>query len=499
VDHRSARRLLAAAIVLGFLAQAFLHRTALGVNLVLLVGALLASAVLIRRPGARLDLLDAWIPLAALAFAGFVAIRADPFLVFVDTLAALGLGAAAVAAIGGAGLTRRSLFGLGFVALRGLGLVLGGAIEPIRESRPASGADGLRVRVARFAPLLRGLLIALPLLVIFAALFAAADAVFSRGLSDVLAIQVPLGELPIRLVLAALVAWIAAGLLVAVVREVFPPEARSLGAAAATTALPLPRLGVTEAVVVLAAVDVLFAVFVGLQVTYLFGGRDTLAATGLTYSDYARRGFFELIAVGFLAGGLIAALEIVVAARSRAYLASAAALTSLALVVLASATLRMKLYQDAYGWTELRLYAYAAIAWLGLGAIATVALLAAGRMRWLAHVLGILAVVVALAVNAVGPQGFVAGQDLARAIDPSLVAPGGETGLDARYLGTLGDDAVPVMIQAVPYVSGLDRSFLEAQIRGRAHALAAPEVTAWPAWNLARERARVALAAYSGP
>jgi signal transduction histidine kinase len=251
--------------------------------------------------------------------------------------------------------------------------------------------------------------------------------------------------------------------------------------------------------VVLVAVDLLFATFVALQVAYLFGGRDTLATTGITYSEYARRGFFELLAVAFLSGGLIAGLEIVISRRSWAYVLSAVALAGLTLVVLASATLRLKLYQDAYGWTELRFYVFAAIAWLALGAVATAGLLLAARTRWLAHALGVLAVVVWLGINVVGPQGFVAQQNLARAVDPSLVAPGGQTGLDVWYLVSLGDDAVPVMVEAVPYVDMHDLWLVERQLRDRDEALRQSDVTAWPAWNLARERAREAIASYLGP
>jgi hypothetical protein len=499
LEQLAARRLLAAALVIGVLAQALLFRTALGLNLVLIVGALLASALILRRPAARLDRLDAWIPLAALAFAAFVAVRADPFLVFVDTLAALALGAGAVAAIGGAALTRRSLLGLVWVGLRGTSLVFAGAPEPILAARPASGADAFRRRLGRFAPFLRGLAIAIPVIAVFAGLFAAADAVFSQALSDVFTIDLNLGEVPPRLVLAALIAWVAAGLLVAVAREVFPAEPRSLGAAAVSPSLTLRRLGSTEAIVVLMAVDLLFAAFVALQVAYLFGGRDTLATTGFTYSEYARRGFFELLAVAFLTGGLIAGLEIVVSRRSWAYVLSAVTLAGLTLVVLASATLRLKLYQDAYGWTELRFYVFAAIAWLGLGALATAGLLLVGRTRWLAHALGVLAVVVWLGINAVGPQGFVARQNLVRAIDPSLVAPGGQQGIDAWYLTSLGDDAVPVMVEAIPYVDMHDVAVIDRQIRDRDQALRQADVTAWPAENLARQRAREAIAQYLSP
>lgn len=498
MDQFVARRLLAVSLLVGIGAQALFYRTALGVNLALLMAVVLAVAFVVRRRGARIDRADLWIAPAALAFAAFPAIRADPALVGFDMLAAALLGCAAVASLGGAALTRRSFVGLLVVAARGLGLLAVGAAGPLRAADLASTAGPARTSMSRLGPLARGLLIALPVLLVFAVLFAAADPIFEDVLNDLFSIDLDLGELPGRAALAALVAWILAGLLVAVWREVFPAEGRSLGVAAADPLAARPRVGLTEAIVVLVAVDLLFALFVAIQAAYLFGGRDTLAATGFTYAEYARQGFFQLVAVAFLAGGLIAALEAVVEGRSRAYLAAAVGLAALTLVVLASATLRLKLYQDAYGWTELRFYVYAAIAWLFLGAMATIALLIAGRTRWLAHALGVLAVAVALAANAVGPQGFVASQNLARVVDPTLVAPGGERGLDAWYLASLGDDAVPAMVEALRWVEEDEEVTLRSELFVRARSLEDPGVTAWPAWNLARERAREALAAYPG-
>ena len=60
---------------------------------------------------------------------------------------------------------------------------------------------------------------------------------------------------------------------------------------------------------ILLVIDVVVAAFVGLQLAYLFGGLDTLAAIGMTYSDYARRGFFELVAAACLAGAVVVGLE----------------------------------------------------------------------------------------------------------------------------------------------------------------------------------------------
>ncbi len=69
-----------------------------------------------------------------------------------------------------------------------------------------------------------------------------------------------------------------------------------------------PFLGFTESTVVLIAVDLLFALFVFIQFRYLFGGQANITPVGYTYSEYARRGFGELVAVAFLSLGLILGL-----------------------------------------------------------------------------------------------------------------------------------------------------------------------------------------------
>jgi hypothetical protein len=256
----------------------------------------------------------------------------------------------------------------------------------------------------------------------------------------------------------------------------------------------LRLIGSTEAVVVLAAVDLLFAVFVGLQVTYLFGGRDTLAASGLTYSEYARRGFFELIAAVVLVGGLLVGLETTVVRRTRGYVAGAVALVALAAVVLASAFLRLRLYQDAYGWTEPRFYALAEIVWLGASLVIGAVTLVANRTRWLLHGVAVAALVVAVGVNLLDPPAFVAGENLARALEPRRVPEGGETGFDPYYLTRLGYDAVPVILDALPRLSEPERDVLATTMAGLRLRLRNDAGTrTWQGWNLARERARERL------
>lgn len=506
---RSVARPLPLALTLGLFAEILFDGPAPGVNLVLFVAALLLAAVVIRRPsGAGLDPLDLWLAPAALAFAGFAAVRADPTLVLFDGLVAAALSAAAVVALGGSGVTRRTivaLIGLGAwvasIAAIGTGLL-------IARARPWVGLPAATSRAARVGgPVARGLVLALPLVAVFLFLFAAADAVFARLLSDLLDVSVDLGDLPERLAFLLLCTWFAGGYLA--LAALRPEPSRTPSGGAEPGALwPEPRepaatgrsgLGSTEAAVVLLALDALFAAFVAIQVAYLFGGRDTLAASGLTYSDYATRGFHELVAVAILAGVVILSLEAVVRRRSRLHVGSAVGLLVLTGVILLSALLRLRLYQDAYGWTELRFYVFVAIVFLGLAIVTTGTLLLADRSRWAIHALGVGVLVVALGVNVVGPQTFVAGQNVARALDPTLIPVGGRTGLDAEYVLELGDDAIPTLAAALPRLSGLDRSTIEEALRRRADELATdPALSGWPAWNLARAQARDSLAAALG-
>ena len=167
-----------------------------------------------------------------------------------------------------------------------------------------------------------------------------------------------------------------------------------------------------------------------------------------------------------LAGGLVVVLHAIVAERTRAFVGAAVGLALLTFVILASAALRLSLYQDAYGWTELRFYIDATIAWLGLGIVAAIVLLVRDRMRWLVHAMTVSAVAILLVVNVVGAQRHVAEANVARLLDPSLVPPDGRQGLDVWYALTLGDDAVPALVAALPGAVGGGSSVGDERSRG---------------------------------
>ena len=518
MDRIVARRALLAATVVGIAGQALFVGLALGLNLLVMTGLVLAVAGGLAavsssdRQRRRLDPADIWLPIAALVLAPGAAIRSDDTLVLLDAMAAAALLGATVAAFAGVAVTRRSMIAIVGI---GTGVAVWVAVGILRLSevarRPGDGPRRSLPAPAR--AIVRGLALAVPLLLLFGLLFASADAIFASLTRHLFDWHFDLGELPLRGGVAFLIAWTVAGLLSIATGIVEirvpgddrqaafagdgPPPMQSLGAMAAAPApdalAPMPRLGVVESLTILVAVDALFALFVGLQVAYLFGGLDTMAAGGITYANYARRGFFELVAVTGIAGCLVVGLNAVVVERTRAFVAAALVLAGLAAIILASAAYRLALYQAAYGWTELRFYVAATIAWLGVGIAAAVVLLVRDRMRWLAHAMAFGALAVLIVITAIGPQRYVADANVARLLDPSLVPPDGRQGIDLEYAMTLGHDADPALAAALPALPAADRAILMRDLETRRLDLGRREFDGWPAWNLARTQAEDAL------
>jgi hypothetical protein len=218
-----------------------------------------------------------------------------------------------------------------------------------------------------------------------------------------------------------------------------------------------------------------------------------MQAIGLSYAEYARRGFFELVAVAVLAMGLAVAIDRLTRTRTSWLVGAGVALMALTGAVLVSSAFRMRLYQEAYGWTELRLYVLATIALLAAVLLAMIAALLLDRVRWIGHVAVVAGLVVGIGLNVIGPVRFITEQNVARLADPSLVPEHGTEGLDELYLASLGDDAVPALLRALPLLDGKRAEWLRLDLGLRLRHLREPGLEAWQAWNLGREVAREAL------
>ncbi|MGU3432264.1 DUF4153 domain-containing protein [Actinomycetes bacterium M1A6_2h] len=227
------------------------------------------------------------------------------------------------------------------------------------------------------------------------------------------------------------------------------------------------------------AVDAVFTVFVAVQLDTFFGGDEhVVSEPGLTYADYARSGFWQLLIVTAL---VLAVVAIVVrridtsAARDqRLARIVLGGLCLLTLVVVASAVHRMALYENEFGYTRLRLSVMAVELWLGV--VFVILLLAGVRMsaRLLPRTVLMSGAVAVLVVAAVNPDAYIAERNVDR-----YKASGR---IDTSYLSTLSADAVPAL-------DALDRS-----VRGCAVDGIDVRDDAWWEFNAARNTARSILA-----
>ena len=433
-----------------------------------LVGALLLLVRLLRIP---LVGSGRWLPVPVLVLAtgGFLW-RDSPVLMVLDLFAILlTLGLTAYYARG-RDLQRSGLFdnALGLVLtglkiLAGLPLALFGDIRWEQLPRGAWSA--------RAAAILRGLLIALPLLLLFGALFMAADAVFEQLVTNTLAIN--LEEVVSHVVMTGFLAWLACGYLRTALVEPGPD----------LPAVERPKplsLGTIETGVVLGALNLLFLAFVLVQFTYLFGGGAlVMSSSDLTYAEYARRGFFELVWVTALVlPVLLISHWLLPTEGARLFRWLAGSLVAMLAVIMASAVQRMLLYVSEFGLTELRLYPTAFMAWLALVFGWFVLTVLRGRRERFAVGALVSGLAVLVALHVLNPDSFIARVNTARL----------QTGhsFDATYATELSADAVPVLVKALPHMNEEQRLATLEQLSAKWTPPTAPD---WRGWNWSRTRA----------
>ena len=370
------------------------------------------------------------------------------------------------------------------VVVAAVGMTLGRTLISIPASVvswPLSALRGLPLlgrtisttsRVPVLWPALRTAGLSLVALALFGGLFASGDAVFGTW-ADAVIPDLGWDTIVLRTFVLSLISGIV---LTGAYLALNPPEVAHMS-------LPTGRHAahVWEWAVPVGLVVAVVAGFLIAQGAAMWGGHEYLRRmTGLTYAEYVHQGFAQLTTATFLTL-VVVALTMRVAARAtrgdrillRALLGILCLLT---LAVVASALYRMGLYQQAYGYTVLRLFVDGFELWLGL---VVVLLLVAGIQlsgQWLARAILIFAAVFTLAFAAMNPDAWVAQRNIERF----------ESGrsLDTLYLSTLSADATPTLIDRLPAEVTRCMFGLRDYAPLRDDALA---------WNLGRDRAQAAL------
>ena len=479
-NSKLALTILFASLVLGLLGDVLLRATPWGLNAVLWIAALALSIAGITQ-WRLIDLSGGgrWLLLPAVVFAAGLAWRDSFTLQACDFLAVL-IALALVAYRGRRGRVRVA----GLIDYTAALIVAGvnasfGALSLVFGDIQWKAVTAGRERSRQVVAVSTGLLIALPLLIVFGGLLASADAVFQSLVEKLF--NWDINAIFSHAFTIGLWSWLVAGFL----RQTFLTNE---SVPASTSAVSI-SLGAVEIGTALGALNVLFLAFVLVQFRYFFGGAEAIRTTiNLTYAEYARRGFFELVQVAALAlPTLLLAHHLLKKDRPsgvRSFNVLASITIGLLFIIMLSAVLRMKLYTDEFGLTELRLYTTAFMGWLALVFIwfgATV--LRGQRDRFVFGAL-IAGFAVLLGLNALNPDTLIVRTNAARLNAPNP--------LDAEYMTGLSGDSVPALIETLPSLAEADRCAVAARLIQRW----TPPASIDPlTWNWSRTQAWQAVAA----
>lgn len=188
-----------------------------------------------------------------------------------------------------------------------------------------------------------GIIISIPFLWVVTALLASADLMFGSLTGDIFDFIFSMDILPIVFMIT-FGFFACYCILCAAVSKVGKEESRTLKKAEATIAVTLMSI-----------LTLLYIFFSGIQIVFLFAKGLFILPEGYTYAEYARRGFFELLAVTII-NVVLMLLCRALFTESKLLRLMITGMSICTYIMIASATYRMLLYIGAYHLTFLRVF-----------------------------------------------------------------------------------------------------------------------------------------------
>jgi hypothetical protein len=381
--------------------------------------------------------------LAAPVFGLGLVLRASEWLQLLDVAAAAGL-LALGASFGRTGdPTDQSIPA---VLGRGLHVAVHAILSPLfllaRPAGRAHGPDGPRSSTAAVA---RGVLLGAPVVLVLGLLLGSADPVFASFFR----FPTDAADVVGHVILLLVGAGGAATLLRTTSAEPFDVDVSGRR-----------FLGTIEAATVLTGLVGVFVAFSASQLAAVIGGADYVRRTGgLSYAEYARHGFFQLLVAAALTLGVLLVVRAAVREprhRTLVWLSEAAVVLTLLLV--GGAVRRLGLYEQAYGLTILRLWSLVFAVWIG-GVFVLLGFTVAGVGRpraWLVPATMALGLAGLLVLQLVNVEGLTAARNIDRFA--------GTDRFDAGVLTDLSDDAVPTIVDRLDRLSPTERADVLARL-----------------------------------
>ena len=244
------------------------------------------------------------------------------------------------------------------------------------------------------------------------------------------------GEAPQQITQRLFAAAIGFALFAVLIGGVAPPGMRD---SPKSVRVPTPSTSLCAIVGLALAI----ALYAATQASAALLGADFVRRrTGLTYAEYARGGFFQLVVVSAVATLAMVVARAVVRRHPgtvKRFRIASAVLTVAVVVTVVSSVTKLVIYAETFGLTMLRLYAAVFACWLGLVSVATFGALFRSSREWLAPAMIASVVVGAFAMNVVNPERLVAEHNITRSESTGK--------LDVDYLRSLSLDAAPVIFE----------------------------------------------------
>jgi hypothetical protein len=294
-----------------------------------------------------------------------------------------------------------------------------------------------------FFRVIKGIVIAIPFLIVLVWLLSSADLVFQAYLDKLFEIDINL-EIVSRALVILIVSYFFIGIFSKITRH---RKSEIVGEVEEKEKKENQFLGFIESSTILILIELLFLIFIAIQFFYLFGGKDYVwgIAEYITYSEYAKKGFWELIGVSIISFLLIFGLHRFSskeASKEKKFFKILSAILVFEIsVIIMSAVKRLSVYTDGYGLTFSRFLAFVFLFWIFSVFLIFLykKIFQEKKEAVFLFCVFCLTIVFWAGVNALNPDAFIAKENIER------VAQGKE--LDLRYLSRLSEDAVPEIVK----------------------------------------------------
>jgi len=303
---------------------------------------------------------------------------------------------------------------------------------------------------------IKGVIIAIPFLIIFILLLSSADQVFQAYANKFIKIDLDF-KLIFRALKVLFVSYLFLGIFSKIAKSEKSEEIKgSSQRLEPTSDVELKNAenkikenrssNFIESSTVLVLIELLFLFFIIIQFFYLFGGKDYVWGIEeyITYSEYAKKGFYELICVSIISFLLIFVIDEKgkreTLKEKRIFKILGAILVLEISIIIYSAFTRMSVYVDGYGLTFSRFLVFAFLLWIFFVFLSFLYKMLLEKRREVFFLsVFCLSIIFWVGVNAINPDAFIARKNIAR------LAQGEE--LDPFYLSRLSVDAIPETVK----------------------------------------------------